>query len=997
MAQLLSPGAVVSVIDESFYSSSGPGTVPLIIIATQENKIGPDGASVAEGTLKENAGKLYTITSQRELIQTFGEPYFAQLAGTSLHGYELNEYGLLAAYSYLGIANRALIVRADVDTSQLEPSIVPPVAPVADGTYWMDLNKTRIGLSKWDADAGAWVAKDVAFLTDLTQVDGSGTPIPSYTGVVGSYVMVVGDSDGTVDSSRTENRIFRRDVAGWVLLDAAHADVGQILFRSHISVPQADEVFEVALDDGGEDYVVGDIINLVGGDSNGSGAKVRVLSVDVDGAVVSFELISSGTGYTDPVLVQGTTDGAGVGAIFDGTLLADGDYWIKTTSPNNGTVFAMKRFDGNTGTFIDTIAPLSDTRNNALLAYGGRPSTGSLFVQYDYDNESFSPTNSIAEFGVMVHNGAAQVVAKGTMQNPTLTGLSLGINGVAITGVTDLNSFVAAVTSANIPNITAQKVNNRAVITNTAGQDIDFVNLTGNPIAAIGLESNIAITNGYVWSNWSPFAYEASFVTPSEEPTAGALWYNTDIRADILVNNGQGSWIDYPGEVTLQPSAPFAPAVGDLWVDTDQLANYPVISRWSGQAWIQVDNADQTSANGILFQDSRPAPDFGSDTGVNNGGEVGFPDLDADAPDPLIYPKDILLWNSRYSTGNVKQWVPDYTYDGQLVGDRWVTTSGKNVDGSPLMFGDAVKSVITQQMASILIENQDIRAESVFFNLIACPGFPELIDEMVTLNTDKKEVAFILGDTPFTLDASGTSLQNWATNANGAASNGKDGLLTSNQYLGVYYPSAYTTNLDGQEVVTAASHIALRTYAYNDQVAYQWFAPAGFTRGVVTNAVNVGYVSAEGEFVPVVLSEGQRDVLYTNNINPIAFRPNRGLVVFGQKTRSPVQSAMDRVNVARLVNYIRYQAPQLAENFLFEPNDQTTRAAVTVAFERFLEELVVLRALGDFAVVCNETNNTPIRIDRNELFIDLLIVPLKSIEFIYIPVRIRNTGSALTL
>jgi phage tail sheath protein FI len=178
-------------------------------------------------------------------------------------------------------------------------------------------------------------------------------------------------------------------------------------------------------------------------------------------------------------------------------------------------------------------------------------------------------------------------------------------------------------------------------------------------------------------------------------------------------------------------------------------------------------------------------------------------------------------------------------------------------------------------------------------------------------------------------------------------------------------------------------------------VAYPWFAPAGFTRGLVSAVSSVGYLNAENEYVPVALSQGQRDTLYQNKINPIAFIPGRGLVVYGQKTLSPLSSALDRVNVARLINYLNYQLDILAKPFLFEPNDKQTRDSVARTFESFFGDLVGLRAVYDFAVVCDETNNSPTRIDRNELWIDVAVKPTKAIEFIYIPLRILNTGDPL--
>jgi len=139
MATLVSPGVSISVIDQSINVGAGPGTVPLIFIATQQDKADPTGQSViAPGTTQANAGKVWSITSQRDLVATFGDPIFYSVSGTSLNGYPLNEYGLLAAYSYLGLSNLVRVVRADVNTTQLEATPVTPTSPAAVGTYWFD-------------------------------------------------------------------------------------------------------------------------------------------------------------------------------------------------------------------------------------------------------------------------------------------------------------------------------------------------------------------------------------------------------------------------------------------------------------------------------------------------------------------------------------------------------------------------------------------------------------------------------------------------------------------------------------------------------------------------------------------------------------------------------------------------------------------------------------------------------------------------------------------
>jgi phage tail sheath protein FI len=128
------------------------------------------------------------------------------------------------------------------------------------------------------------------------------------------------------------------------------------------------------------------------------------------------------------------------------------------------------------------------------------------------------------------------------------------------------------------------------------------------------------------------------------------------------------------------------------------------------------------------------------------------------------------------------------------------------------------------------------------------------------------------------------------------------------------------------------------------------------------------------------------------HVNPITYLAGTGLVVYGQKTRQLVASSLDRINVARLVIYLRYQLNVIAKPYIFEPNDTITRNQIKQQIEKLLLELVGQRALYDFLVVCDNSNNTPSRIDANELHVDIAIEPVKAVEFIYIPLRLENTG-----
>ena len=176
---LVSPGVQVSVIDESFYTPAEPGTTPIIFVATAENKTNGAGTGIAPGTLAANAGKVYLLTSQRDLVETFGDPVFKTDANNNpINGGEQNEYGLQAAYSYLGVSNRAFVVRADVDLNAINASATATADNPANGTYWLDTQSTSWGLFSWNSAAisttGGQTFTNISpiVITDATQTSG---------------------------------------------------------------------------------------------------------------------------------------------------------------------------------------------------------------------------------------------------------------------------------------------------------------------------------------------------------------------------------------------------------------------------------------------------------------------------------------------------------------------------------------------------------------------------------------------------------------------------------------------------------------------------------------------------------------------------------------------------------------------------------------------------------------------------------------------------------
>lgn len=501
---------------------------------------------------------------------------------------------------------------------------------------------------------------------------------------------------------------------------------------------------------------------------------------------------------------------------------------------------------------------------------------------------------------------------------------------------------------------------------------------------------------------------------------------------------------------TTQTNTALSPLVyGDLWIDTSDLENYPKLYRWqavSGVAqWVEIDTTDQTTQNGILFADAR-----WSTNGTTDPSADPLPSivslltsdyLDPDAPNPALYPQGTLLFNTRRSGYNVKSFQQNYftttatdyaidaysastayavndfvSYDNgiyvcttattagiapsntvywDLINlNTWLTASGNKDNGAMWSGRLAQRQMVVQALKAGIDTSVAAREDQSQYNIIATPAYPELTPNMIALSNERNNTLFVVGDTPMRLGPDGNSLVAFATNNNGLGQPNGDGNILTSNYCGVFYPSCQTTDLSGNSVVQPPSHMMVRTILRSDAASYPWLAPAGTRRGVVDNATAIGYIdAATGEFNQIGVSQSVRDILYERNINPITFIPGIGITNFGNKTSTATTTALDRINVARLVAFLRGRLEEIGKLYLFEPNDTITRNQITNSVNSLMIDLVAKRALYDYLVVCDLSNNTPARIDRNELWVDVAIEPVKAVEFIYIPLRIKNTGA----
>ena len=208
---LVSPGIQISINDQSQYVNSNVGSVPLVLLATAQDKI--YNGSAATGTSKSNAGKLLSFTSQRDLVTAMGTPTFQlSAAGTPINADERNEYGLLTAYSALGLGNQLYAIRADIDLAQLTGTSNRPTGTVADGTIWLDTAATEWGIYSLDATESTFghitpiIITDPDSITRRTYSTTTNVAFPLTTiGKPGDYALVSVD---TTAYPMTSTRLF---------------------------------------------------------------------------------------------------------------------------------------------------------------------------------------------------------------------------------------------------------------------------------------------------------------------------------------------------------------------------------------------------------------------------------------------------------------------------------------------------------------------------------------------------------------------------------------------------------------------------------------------------------------------------------------------------------------------------------------------------------------------------------------------------------------------
>ena len=312
-------------------------------------------------------------------------------------------------------------------------------------------------------------------------------------------------------------------------------------------------------------------------------------------------------------------------------------------------------------------------------------------------------------------------------------------------------------------------------------------------------------------------------------------------------------------------------------------------------------------------------------------------------------------------------------FDGLNVTTR--VNLGSNISGANTQGFNCSTSTSSGSVAYTKAINAIGNPDEWDINMVVTPGIirslhPSITQKVIDMVEDRQD-CFYIAD----FNAVNDTITMATEQSNAVDSN----------YVGTYYPWVKTIDSNTNKLTSVPPSVLMpAVYAANDRLAAEWFAPAGLNRGGITGAVSVLNR----------LTHAERDTLYENKVNPIAAFPGQGIVAFGQKTLQDKASALDRINVRRLLITVKKYIASTSRYLVFEQNTSTTRNRFLNTVNPYLEAIQQRQGLYAFKVVMDETNNTPDVIDRNIMAGQIFLQPAKTAEFIVIDFNILPTGAS---
>jgi hypothetical protein len=619
---------------------------------------------------------------------------------------------------------------------------------------------------------------------------------------------------------------------------------------------------------------------------------------------------------------------------------------------NGGETLLVSRV--TTGSFSEATTVTGLTGSNGVV--NATPLTTASFT---FDSASLAPF--INPTGSFIVNGITIAVTGSTTPANNATTIFVA------SGSTPANTITAIVTAFNVSSSATSYSSYLQYITSSVSASTGiFFNSENNVSGITG--NSYYVTSGSTTTNFSGGKNTAALVlaTLSE----GALMNDTgseDISGSLASGSSDNIRWQVANSDTSQGTFSLIIRQGD-----DNTDNPIVLETWTNLSM------DPTAVNFVTKVLGDQKKNYNSSTiQIEVSGSV--PNFSR-----YVRVKSVATPTPNYfdNTGNAKtQFTASIPVNGSgsfanAVGDLYAASYAGGVGAA--YYGDITTVSNIQGLNTgsynnmiALLSNQD----DYKFNVLITPGLFNSIHPTQTTNIinntqNRGDNIYVLDLVPYNV----TSITSVAAQAN----------ARNTSYAASYWPWVQTIEPNtGALVWVPASTLVAGVYAYNDSVSEPWFAPAGINRGGLSTVVRAAQK----------LSQTQRDNLYVNKINPIATFPGTGVVVYGQKTLQTKASALDRVNVRRLLIAVKSYISQIANNLVFEQNTIATRNAFLAQVNPYLTSVQQRQGLYAFKVIMDSSNNTPDVIDRNQLVGQIYLQPTKTAEFIYLNFNVLPTGA----
>jgi uncharacterized protein len=598
-------------------------------------------------------------------------------------------------------------------------------------------------------------------------------------------------------------------------------------------------------------------------------------------------------------------------------------------------------------------------------------------------SDSYTYLTSIAAYNYFENGGTSLLVARVVSGSYTPASSSTIYNdiesGVISTEVDTLLSSLTGVTGS---------IGTYTISGSTIGTGTGFT-------ASISLDSGTNVTTITATNGGSGYAVGDTITIPSQSIGYGAGTIGTDtiitLTAANIVNN-QAFTLETISEGVIMNSAGAESSFGSLTNGTHDNVRWEITGANTGSGTFNVivrRGDDRTNGKIILEAFNNVNLDPNSSRYISR--VIGDQVVTYDSTNNQV---DITTGSfpnaSRYVRVKDVVNTPNYLdADGVVSNASYTGSIPLNGSGS---FGGAVG---------------DVKAGANFYENINDTNTQGLVagnyTEMASLLANKDDYQFKVLMTPGLIDnlaSHASPISSFITNAQNRGDNiyivdpaEYSATLTAavgkaqgrnSSYAAEYWPWVQVNDPEtGKNVWVPASTVIGGVYAFNDRVSAPWFAPAGLNRGGLGGVLRAKYK----------LTQAQKDELYENNINPIATFPNAGVVVFGQKTLQKAATALDRVNVRRLLIELKGFIGQVADSIVFDQNTLTTRNKFLSVVNPYLDNIKQKQGLYAFKVVMDDTNNSPDVIDRNQLVGQIYIQPTKTAEFINLDFVVLPTGA----